>query len=54
MMALVPTVCDGGLDILLGEVVTSEVDENVGLVFVVRFPSGNTARLTPREVVLEP
>jgi hypothetical protein len=35
----------------VGVVVHMEEDENVGVVYVVRFRSGHHARLTPREVV---
>lgn len=46
----VPVVGDRHLH---GVVLREEQDEHVGLVYVVRFPSGNEARLTPREVVFD-
>jgi hypothetical protein len=35
---------------LVGFIEREDQDENVGLVYVVRFPSGHEARLTPKEV----
>lgn len=42
---------DGRL--LSGIVIGEEVDPHVGKVYVVRFPSGHTSRLTPAEVIIK-